>query len=145
MQTPSSSSSLNTVSFVLKQYFFSFVLKRRVFRCFHSAIFELTRSRFRTFVHDSRTVKSSCMKFGHQQFEINSLLVLKLEATGHVTSILEPENCPKSFEKKPVSFKSDWSTGRAKNISHGFMSWDIFSSLRTHFWRRWSFFVFFSF
>ena len=47
---------------------------RRVFFCFYSAIFQLTSAKFQTFAYNSRTVGSSCMKFG-QQFEINELYV----------------------------------------------------------------------
>ena len=47
---------------------------RRVFLCFYSAIFQLTSATFQTFAYNSRTVGSSCMKFG-QQFEINELYV----------------------------------------------------------------------
>ena len=47
---------------------------RRVFLCFYSAIFQLTSATFQTFAYNSRTVESSCMKFG-QQFEINELYV----------------------------------------------------------------------
>ena len=45
---------------------------RRVFLCFYSAIFQLTSARFQTFAYNSRTVRSSNMKF-EQQFEINEL------------------------------------------------------------------------
>ena len=47
---------------------------RRVFLCFYSAIFQLTSAKFQTFAYNSRTVGSSCMKFG-QHFEINELYV----------------------------------------------------------------------
>ena len=47
---------------------------RRVFLCFYSAIFQLTSAKFQTFAYNSRTVKSSYMKFW-QQFEINELYV----------------------------------------------------------------------
>ena len=47
---------------------------RRVFLCFYSAIFQLTSEKFQTFAYNSRTVGSSCMKFG-LQFEINELYV----------------------------------------------------------------------
>ena len=45
---------------------------RRVFLCFYLAIFQLTSSKFQTFAYNSRTIRSSNMKFG-QQFEINEL------------------------------------------------------------------------
>ena len=45
-----------------------------VFRCFYSAIFQLTSAKFQTFAYNSKTVRSSYMKFG-QQFEINELHV----------------------------------------------------------------------
>ena len=47
---------------------------RRVYLCFYSAIFQLTRAKFQTFAYNSKTVGSSCMKFW-QQFEINELQV----------------------------------------------------------------------
>ena len=47
---------------------------RRVFLCFYPAIFQLTSAKFQTFAYNSRTVKSSNMKF-RQQFEINELHV----------------------------------------------------------------------
>ena len=47
---------------------------RRVFLCFYSAIFKLTSAKFQTFACNSRTVRSSNMKFW-QQFEINELHV----------------------------------------------------------------------
>ena len=47
---------------------------RRVFICFFSAIFKLTSVKFQTFAGNSRTVKSSYMKF-KQQFEINEMYV----------------------------------------------------------------------
>ena len=46
----------------------------RSFLCFYSAIFQLTSAKFQTFAYNSRTVRSSCMKFW-QQFEINELHV----------------------------------------------------------------------
>ena len=46
----------------------------RVFLCFYSAIFQLTSAKFQTFAYNSRTVRSSYMKFW-QQFEINELYV----------------------------------------------------------------------
>ena len=54
------------------------------------------------------------------------------EAIGHVTSVLEPENCPASLAKEAVSVKNGLST--AKNISYGYMSQDTLSSQPTHFW-----------
>ena len=48
---------------------------RRVFLCFYSTIFQLTTAKFQTFAYNSRTVRSSYMKFW-QQFEINELLCL---------------------------------------------------------------------
>ena len=45
-----------------------------MFLCFYSAIFQLTSAKFQTFAYNSRTVRSSYMKFG-QQFEINELHV----------------------------------------------------------------------
>ena len=47
---------------------------RRVFLCFCSAIFQLTSAIFQTFAYNSKTVRSSYMKFW-QQFEINELYV----------------------------------------------------------------------
>ena len=47
---------------------------RRVFLCFYSAIFQLTSAKFQTFAYNSRTVRSSYMKF-RQQFEINKFYV----------------------------------------------------------------------
>ena len=48
---------------------------RRVFLCFYSAICKLTSVRFQIFAYNSRTVRSSYVKFW-QQFEINKLHVL---------------------------------------------------------------------
>ena len=45
---------------------------RRVFICFYSAIFKLTSAKFQTFAYNSRTARSSYIKFW-QQFEINEL------------------------------------------------------------------------
>ena len=45
-----------------------------MFLCFFSAIFQLTRAKFQTFACNSRTVRSSFMKFW-QQFEIIELYV----------------------------------------------------------------------
>ena len=45
-----------------------------MFLGFYSAIFQMTSAKFQTFVYNSRTVRSSCMKFG-QYFEINELYV----------------------------------------------------------------------
>ena len=47
---------------------------RRVFLCFYSAIFQLTKAKFQTFAYNSETVGSSYMKFW-QHFEINELYV----------------------------------------------------------------------
>ena len=47
---------------------------RRVSLCFYSAIFQLMSAKFQTFAYNSRTVRSSFMKFW-QQFEINQLYV----------------------------------------------------------------------
>ena len=47
---------------------------RRVFLCFHSAIFRPTSAKFQTFAYNSRTVGSCNMKF-EQQFQINELYV----------------------------------------------------------------------
>ena len=47
---------------------------RRVFLCFYSAIFRLTRAKFQTFAYNSKTVGPSYIKLG-QQFEINELYV----------------------------------------------------------------------
>ena len=47
---------------------------RRVFLCFYSTIFQLTSAKFQTFAYNSRTVKSSSMKF-EEQLEINELYV----------------------------------------------------------------------
>ena len=70
---------------------------RRMFLCFYSAIFQLTSAKFQTFAYNSRMVRSSYMKFW-QQFEINeSYVCTKVEAIGHVTLVLEPENRPASL------------------------------------------------
>ena len=45
-----------------------------MFLCFYSAIFQLTSAKFQTFAYNSRTVRSSNMKFG-LQFENNELYV----------------------------------------------------------------------
>ena len=50
---------------------------RRVFLCFYSAIFQLTRAKFQTFAYNSRTVRSSYMKFW-QQFESNELCLYEI-------------------------------------------------------------------
>ena len=72
-------------------------MSRRVFFCFHSAIFKLTSAKFQTFGYNLRTVWSGFIKF-LQQFEINDLfLCTYFEATGHVTLILKPENCLESL------------------------------------------------
>ena len=47
---------------------------RCVFLCFYSAIFQLTSAKFQTFAYNSRTIRSSYMKFW-QQFEINEQYV----------------------------------------------------------------------
>ena len=70
---------------------------RRVFRCFYSAIFQLTSAKFQTFAYNSRTVGSSYMKFG-QQFEINELHVCtKFGDNRSRDLVLGPENRPASL------------------------------------------------
>ena len=58
----------------MKVYYCNDRRSRRVFLCFYSAIFQLMSAKFQTFAYNSRTVGSSCMKFG-QEFEINELHV----------------------------------------------------------------------
>ena len=48
------------------------------------------------------------------------MFVPNFEAIGHVTLVLEPENCPTSLAYKAVSVKNGLST--VKNISYGCMS-----------------------
>ena len=71
------------------------------------------------------------------------MFVPNLEAIGHVTLVLEPENRPASLAQKAVSVKNSLSC--AKNISYGSMSYDTLSSQPTHFWPRWGFIFFFPF
>ena len=47
---------------------------RHVFLCFYSAIFQLTSAKFQTFAYNSRTNRSSFIKF-LQRFKINELYV----------------------------------------------------------------------
>ena len=93
---------------------------RRVFLCFHSAIFKLTSAKFQTFAYNSRTVWSSYMKYG-QQFEVNVLHVCT-KFPGNSSRDLD-------FRTEKPSGKCGIKSGLipkrlkyGKNISHGYMS-----------------------
>ena len=66
-----------------------------VFLCFKPAIFKLTSAKFQTFAFNSKTVRSSCMKFDSSLRLMRCIFVLNFEAIDHVTLVLEPENRPK--------------------------------------------------
>ena len=72
----------------------------RMFVCFYSPIFQLMSAKFQTFAYNSRTVRSSCMKFW-QQFEINELYVSpNFKAIGHMTLIFRTRKPPQKFGVK---------------------------------------------
>ena len=74
---------------------------------FQTAVFKATKL-FKRSDNESDSDQSSYM------------FVPNLKAMSHVTSVLGPENHPKSLVQKAVLFKNGLST--AKNISHGYMS-----------------------
>ena len=82
---------------------------RRVFLCFYSAIFQLTSAKFQTFVYNSRTVRSSYIKFWQQ---LSYMFVPNFEAIGQATLVLEPKNRPASFAWKAVSVKKRLKYGK---------------------------------
>ena len=70
---------------------------RRVFLCFYSAIFQLTRAKFQTLGYNSSTVWSRYINFDSSLRFMSCMFVSNFEAIGHVTLVLEPKNRPESW------------------------------------------------
>ena len=70
---------------------------RRVFLCFYSAIFQLTRAKFQTFPLTRERLGLATGNFDSSLRLMSYMFVPNFGAIGHVTLVLEPENRPASL------------------------------------------------